>query len=88
MTISKMTNNHLDMTRLYEEIMETEGYDDEFLGDVFDHLVQIDTLAKAFMVKSQNLPPYFHFAIDHQWDGDLFATIAAQVHIWNHNMFK
>ncbi|EPS59175.1 hypothetical protein M569_15635, partial [Genlisea aurea] len=25
------------------------------------------------------------WAIDHQWDGDLFATAGAQVDIWNHN---
>ncbi|PPD85956.1 hypothetical protein GOBAR_DD17109 [Gossypium barbadense] len=24
-------------------------------------------------------------AVDHQWDGDLFATAGAQVDIWNHN---
>lgn len=24
-------------------------------------------------------------AVDHQWDGDLFATSGAQVDIWNHN---
>lgn len=32
--------------------METEGYEEEFLGDAFDHLVQNNTLAKAFMVES------------------------------------
>ncbi|KAM7492214.1 hypothetical protein LguiA_035135 [Lonicera macranthoides] len=25
------------------------------------------------------------WAVDHQWDGDLFATAGAQVDIWNHN---
>ncbi|XP_044501362.1 DDB1- and CUL4-associated factor 13-like isoform X2 [Mangifera indica] len=25
------------------------------------------------------------WAVDHQWDGDLFATSGAQVDIWNHN---
>uniref|UniRef100_A0A2P2LPI6 Uncharacterized protein n=1 Tax=Rhizophora mucronata TaxID=61149 RepID=A0A2P2LPI6_RHIMU len=25
------------------------------------------------------------WAVDHQWDGDLFATVGAQVDIWNHN---
>ncbi|KAL4393340.1 hypothetical protein AHAS_Ahas02G0042200 [Arachis hypogaea] len=24
-------------------------------------------------------------AVDHQWDGELFATAGAQVDIWNHN---
>lgn len=25
--------------------------------------------------------------VDHQWDGELFATAGAQVDIWNHNRF-
>lgn len=33
--------------------------------------------------------PCFTFSIfrgvDHQWDGELFATVGAQVDIWNHN---
>jgi len=33
--------------------------------------------------------PCFTFLIfrgvDHQWDGELFATVGAQVDIWNHN---
>ncbi|EXB86492.1 DDB1- and CUL4-associated factor 13 [Morus notabilis] len=27
------------------------------------------------------------WAVDHQWDGDRFATAGAGVHIWNHNKF-
>ncbi|PHU23189.1 hypothetical protein BC332_08296 [Capsicum chinense] len=45
----------LDVIKLYGEVMEMEGYNEEFLGDAFDYLVQSDTLAKAFMVKNQNL---------------------------------
>lgn len=32
---------------------------------------------------------YFHSfrAVDHQWDGDVFATAGAQLDIWNHNRF-
>ena len=26
-------------------------------------------------------------AVDHQWDGSLFATAGAQVDIWDHNRF-
>lgn len=34
------------------------------------------------------LPLYFLLrAVDHQWNGDLFATAGAQVDIWNHNRF-
>ncbi|KAL0354074.1 UNVERIFIED_CONTAM: DDB1- and CUL4-associated factor 13 [Sesamum angustifolium] len=28
---------------------------------------------------------YAFWAVDHQWDGELFATAGAQVDIWNHN---
>ncbi|PHT44649.1 hypothetical protein CQW23_13807 [Capsicum baccatum] len=54
-TIGRMVDSHLDVTKLYEEVMAMEGYEEEFLGDAFDYLVQSDTLAKAFMVKNQNL---------------------------------
>ncbi|MCD9640703.1 hypothetical protein HAX54_026177, partial [Datura stramonium] len=36
--------------------MAIEGYEEDSLGAAFDYLVQSDTLAKAFMVKIQNLP--------------------------------
>ncbi|KAM3319888.1 hypothetical protein P3S67_007088 [Capsicum chacoense] len=45
----------LDVIKLYEEVMEMKGYNEGFLGDAFDYLVQRDTLAKAFMIKNQNL---------------------------------
>jgi hypothetical protein len=35
--------------------MKIEGFDEITLGDVFDHLVQHEMLAKAFMVKNANL---------------------------------
>ncbi|KAM3247797.1 hypothetical protein P3L10_009564 [Capsicum annuum] len=54
-TIGRMVDSRLDVIKLYEEVMEMEGYNEEFLGDAFDYLVQSDTLAKAFMVKNQNL---------------------------------
>ncbi|PHT77888.1 hypothetical protein T459_15940 [Capsicum annuum] len=51
--IGRMVDSrHLDMTKLYEEVMAMEGYEEEFLGDTFDYLVQRDTLAKAFMAKN------------------------------------
>ncbi|PHT98122.1 hypothetical protein BC332_32947 [Capsicum chinense] len=54
-TIGRMVDSRLDVTKLYEEVMAMEGYNEEFLGDAFDFLVQSDTLAKAFMVKNKNL---------------------------------
>ncbi|KAM3337048.1 hypothetical protein P3S68_032748 [Capsicum galapagoense] len=53
--IGRMIDSRLDVTKLYQEVMEMEGYNKEFLGDAFDYLVQSNTLAKAFMVKNQNL---------------------------------
>nr|XP_016477418.1 PREDICTED: uncharacterized protein LOC107798904 [Nicotiana tabacum] len=55
MTISKIADSRLDVTRLHEEIMAMEGYEEEFLGEAFDYLVQSDMLAKVFMAKNQNL---------------------------------
>ncbi|KAM3308614.1 hypothetical protein P3S67_010358 [Capsicum chacoense] len=51
MTISKMIDSRLDVIKLYEEVMAMKGYNEEFLSDAFDYLVQSDTLAKAFMAK-------------------------------------
>ena len=40
---------------LYNEIMKIEGFDEEFLGGVFDHLNANKNLAQRFMVKSARL---------------------------------
>ncbi|XP_047255615.1 uncharacterized protein LOC107848536 isoform X2 [Capsicum annuum] len=53
--IGRMVDSRLDVTKLYEKVIAMEGYNEEFLGDAFDYLVQSDTLAKVFMVKNQNL---------------------------------
>ncbi|PHU05175.1 hypothetical protein BC332_25997 [Capsicum chinense] len=52
MAIGRMVDSRLDVTKLYEEVMAMEGYEEEFLDDAFDYLVQSDTLAKAFMKKN------------------------------------
>ncbi|KAM3394712.1 hypothetical protein P3S68_003715 [Capsicum galapagoense] len=54
-TIGRIVDSRLDMTKLYEEVMAMEGYEKEFLDDDFDYLVQNDTLAKTLMAKNQNL---------------------------------
>ena len=51
-TIGRLVDSRLDVTKLYEEVMAMKGYEEEFLDDVFDYLVQSDTLAKAFMAKN------------------------------------
>ncbi|KAM3340274.1 hypothetical protein P3S68_030144 [Capsicum galapagoense] len=50
--IGRMVDSRQDVTKLYEEVMAMEGYEEEFLGDAFDYLVQSDTLAKVFMAKN------------------------------------
>ncbi|KAM3281744.1 hypothetical protein P3S67_027391 [Capsicum chacoense] len=50
--IGRMVDSRLDVAKLYEVVMAMEGYNEKFLGDAFDYLVQSNTLAKAFMVKN------------------------------------
>jgi len=53
--IQSLSKNQLDVNELYTEVMKIEGFDKITLGDAFDHLVQHEMLAKAFMVKNANL---------------------------------
>jgi hypothetical protein len=39
--------------------MKVEGFEEFALGDAFDHLVQNEMLAKAFMAKNANLSSKF-----------------------------
>jgi len=49
--IQNLNKNQLDVNALYTEVMKIEGFDEITLGDAFDHLVQNEMLAKAFMAK-------------------------------------
>jgi hypothetical protein len=49
--IQSLNKNQLDVNELYTEVMKIEGFDEITLGDAFNHLVQNEMLAKAFMVK-------------------------------------
>ncbi|KAJ6947615.1 hypothetical protein NC651_002096 [Populus alba x Populus x berolinensis] len=53
--IQSLSKNQLDVNALYTEVMKIEGFDEITLGDAFDHLVQNEMLAKAFMAKNANL---------------------------------
>jgi len=53
--IQSLSKNQLDVNELYTEVMKIEGFDEITLRDAFDHLVQHEMLAKAFMVKNANL---------------------------------
>jgi hypothetical protein len=49
--IKSLSKNQLDVNELYKEVMKIEGFEEIAIGNAFDHLVQSEMLAKAFMVK-------------------------------------
>ena len=53
--IQSLSKNQLDVNELYTEVMKVEGFEEIALGDAFDHLIQNEMLAKAFMAKNANL---------------------------------
>ncbi|XP_059660156.1 uncharacterized protein LOC132306676 [Cornus florida] len=53
--LSKLTDNGFDINKLYQEVMKTGGFDEEFLATAFDYLVQHEMLSKAFLVKNDRL---------------------------------
>ncbi|KAL9380593.1 hypothetical protein Peur_026250 [Populus x canadensis] len=55
LAIQSLSKNQLDVNALYTKVMKIEGFDEITLGEAFDHLVQNEMLAKAFMVKNANL---------------------------------
>jgi len=55
LAIQSLSKNQLDLNALYAEVMKIEGFDEITLGDAFDHLVQNEMMAKAFMAKNANL---------------------------------
>jgi len=55
LAIQSLSKNQLNVNALYAEVMKIEGFDEIILGEAFDHLVQIEMLAKAFMAKNANL---------------------------------
>ena len=52
--IQSISKNQLDVSVLYEAVMEVEGFDEITLVCAFDYLVQNEMLGKAFMVKNAN----------------------------------
>ncbi|KAF7851785.1 hypothetical protein BT93_L2640 [Corymbia citriodora subsp. variegata] len=56
LAIKSLGQNNIDpsqlhYSRLYNEVMKMDGYDEVTLGSVFDHLVENEKIGKAFMVK-------------------------------------
>jgi len=48
MALQKIFKSKLDDDLLYQEVMKTEGFEDDFLGSAFDHLVECENLQRAF----------------------------------------
>ncbi|XP_058220899.1 cyclic nucleotide-gated ion channel 1-like isoform X2 [Rhododendron vialii] len=55
LAIKKLTDDRLNVNDLYEEVMKTEGFDEPTLALAFDHLVENEKVAKAFIVKNARL---------------------------------
>jgi hypothetical protein len=53
--IQSLSKNQLDVNALYTKVMKVEGFNEITIGDAFNHLIQNEMLAKAFMTKNANL---------------------------------
>uniref|UniRef100_A0A803N8W4 Transposase n=1 Tax=Chenopodium quinoa TaxID=63459 RepID=A0A803N8W4_CHEQI len=53
--LKKFSNNQLDVEKLYEEIMKMDDFEEAVRDAVFDHLVELEMLAKTFLTKSKPL---------------------------------
>jgi hypothetical protein len=52
---ASLSKNQLDVNELYTEVMKIKGFEEITLGDIFDHLILNEMLAKAFMTRNVNL---------------------------------
>lgn len=60
----------------------------KFWMEIFWRKIDIETCYfTIFCLRDTALLSLLFRAVDHQWDGELFATAGAQVDIWNHNRF-
>jgi len=57
--MQSINKNQLDVSELYEAVMEVEGFDEITLVCAFDYLVQNEMLAKAFLVKRADLRKFW-----------------------------
>ncbi|KAL2898458.1 L10-interacting MYB domain-containing protein [Bienertia sinuspersici] len=53
--LKKISDNQLDIEKLYEEIMRMDDVEEAVRVAAFDHLVEREMLAKAFLTKSEPL---------------------------------
>ena len=55
MALQKISKFKFNVDLLCQEVMKTEGFEEDFLGNAFDHLVERENLAKGFLAKSDQL---------------------------------
>ncbi|EOX99784.1 Uncharacterized protein TCM_008714 [Theobroma cacao] len=53
--IKRLSDDKIDDSLLYAQVMSMDGYDEQFLISAFDYLMEHEKQAKAFMVRSDNL---------------------------------
>jgi len=53
LALQKISKSKLDVDLLYQEVMRTEGFEEEFLGSAFDFLMERENLAKGFLAKNE-----------------------------------
>lgn len=53
--LQKFSENQLDVKKLYEEIMKIDDFEEGIRAAAFDHLVEREMLARAFLTKSESL---------------------------------
>jgi len=53
--LQMISKSKLDIDLLYQEVMRIEGFEEEFLGSDFDHLVEHKNLGKGFLAKNYRL---------------------------------
>ena len=53
MALQKISESKLDVDLLYKKVMKTEGFEEDFLGSAFNHLVERENLAKGFLAQTE-----------------------------------
>ena len=53
--ICRRIETKFDIDLLYQKVMKTERFEEDFLGSAFDHLIERENLANDFLAKSDKL---------------------------------
>ena len=59
MALQRICKSKLDVDLLYQEVMKTEGFEEDLLASVFDHLVERENHAKGFLAKIDKLRKFW-----------------------------